>query len=231
MVIMDIIVYNLKLKEGEEYTFTVDIDRQGSIETSCGITHPFWTYLNYNQCSNCPLQTSIHKHCPAALDLEEIAEKFGNIISTERADVWVQTKNRTFFKNCAVQEALKSIYGLIMASGNCPILSRLKPLAYFHLPFADLEETVHRLVGTFLIKQYFNSVNGKCEPDWNLKGIETLYKELEIVNVHFMHRLQDASTKDASSNALYIFVTLTSLISMDINKMLEALKPIVNNGL
>ena len=228
---MDIIVYNLKLKEGEEYTFTVDIDREDSIEASCRKTHPFWTYLNYNQCSNCPLQTSIHKHCPAALDLEEIAEKFGNIISTERADVWVQTKNRTFFKNCDVQEALKSIFGLIMASGNCPILSRLKPLAYFHLPFADIEETVHRLVGTYLIKQYFNSVNGKCEPDWNLKGIETLYKELETVNVHFMHRLQDASTKDASSNALYIFVTLTSLISMDINKMLEALKPIVNNGL
>src|SRR3989304_5209498 len=228
---MDIIVYNLKLKEGEEYTFTVDIDREDSIEASCRKTHPFWTYLNYNQCSNCPLQTSIHKHCPAALDLEEIAEKFGNIISTERADVWVQTKNRTFFKNCDVQEALKSIFGLIMASGSCPILSRLKPLAQFHLPFADLEETVHRLVGTYLIKQHLIFREGKNDPDWDLKGVEKLYSELEIVNVHFMNRLRDASKKDASSNALYIFVTLTSLIAMDINNVLESFGPIVRRGL
>ncbi|MDO8141967.1 MAG: hypothetical protein Q6358_10750, partial [Candidatus Brocadiales bacterium] len=72
---------------------------------------------------------------------------------------------------------------------------------------------------------------GKCEPDWNLKGIEKLYRELEIVNVHFMNRLRDASSKDASSNALYIFVTLTSLIAMDINKMIEVLEPIVREGL
>ncbi|HHT9137493.1 MAG TPA: DUF6901 family protein [Candidatus Wunengus sp. YC60] len=228
---MDKITYNLKLKDGKEYTFAVDIDRQGSQEGSSRETHSFWTKLNYNQCSNCPLQTAIHKHCPAALDLEEITEKFGDIISTERADVWVHTKNRSFFKNCDVQEALKSLFGLIMASGSCPILSRLKPLAYFHLPFAGLEETVHRLVGTYLIKQYLISGEGKCEPDWNLKGIEKLYRELEIVNVHFMNRLRDASSKDASSNALYIFVTLTSLIAMDINKMMEVLEPIVREGL
>ena len=228
---MDKITYNLKLTDGKEYTFAVDIERQDRIEVANKETHSFWTKLNYNQCSNCPLQASTHKHCPAALDLEEIAEKFYDIISTERADVWVHTKNRSFFKNCDVQEALKSIFGLIMASGSCPILSRLKPLAYFHLPFADLEETVHRLVGTYLIKQLLIYREGKYDPVWDLKGIEDLYRELEIVNVHFMNRLRDASNKDASSNALYIFVTLTSLIAMDINTVLESFVPIVGKGL
>ena len=228
---MDNITYNLKLKDGKEYTFDVDIDRQDRREETNKETHSFWIQLSYNQCSNCPLQASTHTYCPSALDLEEIAKKFADIISTERADVWVHTKNRSFFKNCDVQEALKSIFGLIMASGSCPILSRLKPLAHFHLPFADLEETVHRLVGTYLIKQHLIFREGKNDPDWDLKGVEKLYSELEIVNVHFIYRLRDASKKDASSNALYIFVTLTGLIAMDINKAIESFGPIVRSGL
>ena len=228
---MDKITYNLRLKDDKEYTFDVDINRQDHREETNKETHSFWTQLSYNQCSNCPLQASTHTYCPSALDLEEIAKKFADIISTERADVCVHTKNRSFFKNCDVQEALKSIFGLIMASGSCPILSRLKPLAHFHLPFADLEETVHRLVGTYLIKQHLIFREGKNDPDWDLKGVEKLYSELEIVNVHFMNRLRDASKKDASSNALYIFVTLTSLIAMDINNVLESFGPIVRRGL
>ena len=202
---MDKIIYKLKLKDGKEYTFEVNIDRQDRREEANKEIHAFWTKLDYNRCRNCPVQTLTRMHCPATLDLEEIAKKFEDCISTERADVWVHTKNRSFFKNCDVQEALKSIFGLIMASGSCPILSRLKPLAYFHLPFADQEETVHRLVGTYLIKQHLIFREGKNDPDWDLKGVEKLYRELEIVNVHFMNRLRDASKKDASSNALYIF--------------------------
>ncbi len=228
---MDNITYNLKLKDGKEYTFEVDIDRKDRREEANKETHAFWTKLDCNRCTNCPLPASTCKYCPAALDIEEIAKKFEDIISTERADVWVHTKNRSYFKNCDVQEALKSIFGLIMASGNCPILSRLKPLAYFHLPFADLEETLHRLVGTYLIKQRLVYSEGKSEPDWDLKGIEILYRELETVNIHFMNRIREASSKDASSNALYIFVTLTSLIAMDINSAVKSFDPIVKRGL
>mgnify|MGYP001607030231 FL=1 len=228
---MDRITYNLKLNDGKEYTFEVDIERKDRREETNKETHAFWTKLDCNRCRNCPLPVSTCKYCPAALDIEEIAKKFADIISTERADVWVHTKNRSYFKNCDVQEALKSIFGLIMASGNCPILSRLKPLAYFHLPFADLEETLHRLVGTYLIKQRLIYSEGKSEPDWDLRGIEKLYKELETVNIHFMNRLRDASSKDATSNALYIFVTLTSLIAMDINSAVKSFDPIVRRGL
>jgi len=228
---MDKITYNLIFNGGKEYTFEVDIDRQDRTEEANNEIHAFWTKLDYNQCSNCPLQASSHKYCPAALDIEEIARKFGDIISIEQANVWVYTKNRSFFKNCDVQETLKSLFGLIMASGSCPILSRLKPLSYFHLPFANLDETIHHLVGTYLIKQYLIHREGKSDPDWDLKGIGKLYGELETVNAHLMKRLQDASNKDANSNALYIFVTLTSLIVLDINNMLEVFDPIVRKGL
>ena len=62
-------------------------------------------------------------------------------------------------------------------------------------------------------------------------GIEKLYRELEMVNIHFMNRLRDATRKDATSNALYIFLTLTSLIAMDINSAIKSFDPIMKRGL
>lgn len=231
LVIMEKITYNLILKNGKEYAFEVDIDRPDHTEKTNNEIHAFWTKLDYHQCSNCPLQILSHTHCPVALDIEEIARKFEDIASIEQANVWVHSKNRSYFKNCDVQEALKSLFGLSMASGCCPILSRLKPLVYFHLPFASQDETLHHLVGMYLIKQYLIHREGKTDPDWDLKGIEKLYEELETVNVHLMERLRNASKKDANANAFYIFVTLTSLIVMNIKTMLGVFEPIVRKGL
>lgn len=229
--VMNKIIYNLHLKSGKDYTFEVDIDRQDCKEMAKNEVHAFWTKLDYNQCSNCPLRVSNCMYCPVALDIEGVAKKFGDVISIEPVDVWVYTKDRSFFKNCSVQEALKSLFGLIMASGRCPILSRLKPLAYFHLPFANQDETVYHLVGSYLIKQHLLYSEGKSDPDWSLKGVEELYEQLETVNSCLMNRLRDTSNKDANLNALYLFMTLTSLIALDIGKMLETINFIVRKGL
>ncbi|HHT9110243.1 MAG TPA: DUF6901 family protein [Candidatus Brocadiaceae bacterium] len=228
---MDKITYTIQLKGGKEYTLEVDLDRSNHIELSNSETHAFWTKLDYNQCANCPLQATKRKYCPVALDIEEIAGKFKDVISIERADVWVRTKDRSFFKNCDVQEALKSLFGLIMASGSCPVLSRLKPLACFHLPFATIEETIQHLVGIYLIKQHLIYREGETAPDWDLKGVEELYQQLETVNIHLMNRLRDASNKDANLNALYLFVTLTTLIATDIHEMIGEINPILRKFL
>jgi hypothetical protein len=228
---MNKITYNLYLKNGKEYAYAVDIDRKNNLKEVNNNPHAFWTRLDHKQCSNCPLIPQNYTYCPVALDVEKIAKEFEDIISIERADVWVHANERSFYKHCDIQEALKSLFGLIMASGGCPILSRLKPLAYFHLPFADLNETIHHLVGTYLIKQHLIYREGRSDPDWDLKGIEKLYRELETVNIHLMNRLRDSSHKDANFNALYIFVTLTSLIGLSIDEMLESIRPIIQNGL
>ncbi len=228
---MDKITYNLTLKSGKAYSFVIDINRQDRSKEANNEIHAFWTKLDYHQCSNCPFQMSSHKYCMVALDIEEIVGKFENITSTEQADVWVHTEARSYFKNCDVQEALKSLFGLILASGSCPFFSALKPLTYFHLPFASPEETIRHVVGTYLIRQYLIHREGKSPPDWKLKGIEKLYGELDAVNVHLMKRLQNASHKDANANALYLFVTLTSLAVVDINLMLESLDTIMRKDL
>lgn len=227
---MEKITYNLRLKNGKEYVFEVDIERPDCAEKAGAEAHAFWTKLNYRRCSNCLLQASNCEYCPAALDIEEIAMKFEDCISFERVDVWVHTRERSFFKDCDMQEALKSLFGLILATGRCPILSKLKPLAYFHLPFAGLDETVYRVVGIYLIKQYLMYHGGSPDPDWSLKGIEELYKQLETVNTHLMNRLRDASNKDATCNALYILITLTNLVAIDVNQILDAIGPIIRKG-
>ncbi|MGQ3684256.1 MAG: DUF6901 family protein [Candidatus Loosdrechtia sp.] len=226
----EIITYIFHLRNQEESVFSVDIERPDRTENANREMHPPWTRLEYHQCSNCPLVTVNCKYCPAAVDIEHIAEKFQKIRSIERADIWVHTKERAYFKNCNVQDGLTSLLGLVLASSACPVFSRLKPLTYFHLPFATLVETIHHLIGTYLIKQHMIHSGGTCSPDWELTGIKNLYKELEITNIHFMNRIRNVSVFDANLNAIQVFVAIAGLVEMDVNEILTELVPLLDKG-
>lgn len=228
---MNLITYTFTLQDGRQHRFEVDLDRSMTQNGSEPTSDRAWTKLEYQQCSHCPLRQSDTVHCPAALDIEAVAEEFKNFTSVERVDVAVETAQRSFSKNCDMQEGLRSLFGLIMASGRCPILSKLKPLAYFHLPFATLQETVLRVIGIYLIKQRILHKEQGSDPDWALTGIETLYADLQIVNTHFMNRLRTASQSDANGNAIYSLWSLTSLVELGVDEMLEELSPILlDNG-
>jgi hypothetical protein len=227
---MNLITYQLSGESGSEASFEVDIERPERMAEQNSESHPEWTELGNNQCPNCPFSCEAYRYCPAAIEIEEIANRFADTTSIERIDVWVHTAERSFFKNVDMQSALKSLFGLIMASGPCPILSRLKPLAHFHLPFATLQETIHRLVGTYLINQYLHHNEGK-ESDWDLKGIEGLYHELKQVNLHLMKRIRLASKKDASINAIQTFISITSIVEMGVDDIVEKMVPILRKGL
>jgi len=192
---------------------------------------PPWTELGNNQCLNCPLDTAKVSHCPAALAFHHVADQFGFDLSIIRVDVTVEAKARSYFKNVDLQTCLRSLFGLIMASSGCPVLGRLRPLAYFHLPFATLQETVLRIVGAYLVKQYLVGQSGDGKPDWDLKGIEALYRDLETVNLHMMKRVRTASREDANINAVQTLVSMTCLVNMSLPKLLEEIKPVLNEGL
>lgn len=227
---MNIVTYHLKLEDGRSYTFEIDIDRPAESTPDTAGPHAWWTALDNNRCNNCPLDPAAIRYCPAAIDIEEIAEKFVQTLSIARADVWVHTRNRSYFKNTDSQTFLNSLFGVIMASSACPILARLKPLAYFHLPFSTLEETFHRLAGAYLVKQYLIQREGIDKPDWELEGLEQLYAELKTVNVHFMKRLRTASKEDASINALQSYVSITDLVGMGVDDVLGRMLPLLRKG-
>jgi hypothetical protein len=227
---MTLITYQLQYQNGNERRFEVDIERPERMAEQGAESHPEWTLLANNRCPNCPLDQERVRYCPAAIEIEEIAADFADTTSIERTDVWVHTAERSYFKNTDMQSALKSLFGLVMASGPCPILSRLRPLAHFHLPFATLQETIHRLVGTYLINQYLHHNDGERH-DWELHGIEQLYRELKIVNIQLMKRIRLASKEDASINAIQTFISIASIVEMGVDDIIEKMEPILRNGL
>lgn len=227
---MNRIIYNLRSTAGLEHTFEIDLERHQRGVSPVPGTPPEWTLLEFQRCPNCPFDSSSHLWCPTALDMLPLAAPFTHSLSIDRVDVVVHTAERSYFKNCDLQTALKSLFGLVMASSACPHMARLKPLAYFHLPFATLEETVHRTVGAYLVNQYIMQGEGN-KPDWELKNLEGLFRELRIVNTHFMKRLRMASTEDANINALQTFVSISSVVEMGIDDMLGKMVPLLKKGL
>jgi len=226
---MTTITYIITREDGRECRFDVDIERPSRMGEQNDENHPDWTHLGCHQCPNCPFDSSDYLYCPVAIEIAEIAHHFANTTSIERTDVWVHTDDRSFFKNVDMQSALRSLFGLIMASGPCPILSRLKPLAHFHLPFATLQETIHRLVGTYLASQYILHNDGQ-EADWELKGIEEIYHELKPVNLHLMKRIRIAASEDANINAIQSFISIASIVEMGVDDIVEKMVPILRNG-
>lgn len=216
------IAYTFVLDDGTSHKFVVDLDREFD-EAVDRAEHAPWTKLAHNQCDNCPLHADQFRHCPVALDLEQIASKFANIISHEAVNVQVTGPERVYFKRCDVQTALRSLVGLVMASSACPILSRLKGMAHYHLPFSTVEETLFRAVGAYLLRQYFVHKEGG-EPDLDLAGLNDLYRELQALNACFKKRIDAASHKDANMNALGSLFALSMAVSFSLEDKLQELK-------
>ena len=63
-----------------------------------------------------------------------------------------------------------------VATSGCPVLKPLGAMASFHIPFCTTRETLRRIVGSYLIKQYFKQLEGE-EPDWELKELKALYDQ------------------------------------------------------
>lgn len=210
--------YHFAFETGESVHVTVDLDRLFTPEKDTA-SGSFWTALEYHQCENCPLARDKFKNCPVAVDIEGLVAKFSNFPSYSKVHVRVKTPQREYSKDCDIQTGLNAILGLVMATSACPILGRLKSMARFHLPFATPEETVYRVVGSYLIQQYFAHKDG-LEPDLELNGLDSLYQDLETVNNAFAERIRSASEKDASINAIVRLSGLAFLVRSSLKKQL-----------
>jgi hypothetical protein len=222
------ITYIFTLQSGEVHRFQVHLDRDTAAADPLRPPAP-WAALDFQKCTHCPLPSSGHAYCPTALDLEWIAHQFSTIKSFEKAKVEVQTPDRIYTKHCDVQTGLRALLGLIMATSACPISSQLKALAYYHLPFASIEETLFRVVSTFLIKQYFVHQSGG-EPDWKLSGLDRFYQDLQEMNVCFKARLDAASAQDANLNAICSLNFLSVAVSSSLEDQLDRLKHRFSEG-
>ncbi len=130
------VTYKLKMADGKARTYEIRLESQtlNLVEENTG-TSPKWTDLEHRKCGHCPLNAKEFPQCPVAKNLATIADEYKQIKSYETCSAEVEAPNRSYSKQMSLQEALYSIFGLIMPATKCPHLKFLRPMAKFHLPF------------------------------------------------------------------------------------------------
>ncbi|HET8731795.1 MAG TPA: hypothetical protein VFM34_11895 [Moraxellaceae bacterium] len=216
--------YYFTFDDGLELRFDVNLDRSFDSQR-IPVDAPEWTRLGNNQCSNCPLSGVEHSHCPAALDLDKVARDFQKLPAHTKANVRVVTPEREYVKRVGLEEGVRALMGLIMATSACPVFGALKANARMHLPFATPHEFITRSASMYLMRQYFIAREGGT-PDWELKGLVKTNEQLQLVNHAFWQRTVAAFQNDANSKALLSFFTLSSSVSSSLDAQLAKVKPI-----
>jgi Domain of unknown function (DUF6901) len=162
---------------------------------------PFWTRLSYQRCPHCPLSVQSHTHCPVALNLAPLIARFDQLMSFDKIMVIVTSAERQVIQNTSAQEGISSLMGLLIAGSSCPHTHFFKPMARFHLPFANKDETMWRAVATFLLACFFSKQGLRIE-DMPLAGLVAVYNDVARLNDAMVQRLRAAASKDSTVNAL-----------------------------
>jgi hypothetical protein len=196
------ITYRFKLDGAAEKRFDLDLE-PSTLTLVGGASEPLpeWTRLGHMQCPNCPLAAAEHPRCPVAKNLVAIIDEFKDGISFHEADISILTESREYRRRAPLQQGISALIGLVMVTSGCPILDKLRPMAYTHTPFSSVPETLYRAVSMYLTAQYFMARKGKT-PDWEMKDLVGIYKEVGAVNSAFADRLRTIQIEDASLNAV-----------------------------
>lgn len=217
-------IYKFEFPDRDPEEFTISIDYCAlapAPKTQQNL--PSWTALAFQQCPHCPLDPADVSHCPVAVNITEVVEKFESLISFHETTVTVTMEDRTYSSKTTIQMALSSLLGLLIATSGCPHTMFLRPMAHFHLPVANTEDTIYRAVGMYYIGQYFRNDMGRSAT-LDLSGLMELYEKVETVNAHLLHRIQSVTSEDAPLNAIVTLDCFAKSTGMAIRQELEDIR-------
>ncbi len=215
------ITYEFKLSSGLEKKFDIVLNKETlALIRNKEDTPPDWAQLEFQQCSNCPLNTTLIRYCPIAANLSGIVHEFRDFTGPDKATVLVHVKERAYFKSCSLLEGLSPLLGIIMTTSGCPIMEPLKPMVRYHLPFASLDETVFRMISMYLVAQFIRSSSGK-KPEWTLDGLSRIYEEVKKLNKDFGVRMRAAAKSDANIHALVKLNVFAVMVPIEAAKTLK----------
>lgn len=210
--------YTFKLQDGHRVYFKVTDQPRQAREPL-----PKWTRLEHCQCANCPLKPETSPYCPAAVEMLPVVDAFQDKDAYQPVEVRVVDEHRHYEKETTLEEALRSLLGLKMATSGCPVLSELKSMAVHHLPFASSDEFIMRSVSHYLLQQYFEMRHGK-DADWELKGLVERNKRLQLVNQALWQRIHSVCQGDSNLKALLNFFSMASSVSVSLESQLRKLE-------
>lgn len=204
--------------------FSISIDPVSLQITTCPVAAPEWAKLEYRQCLVCPLQNIENPFCPVALNIADLVTTFKTTASFMKCKVICVSAERTVSKDTTAQEGLASILGLLMAVSGCPIMDFFKPLARFHLPFSSVDESIFRIVATYLLRQYYRRDTGLGGDGLLLKEMKNHYALVKQVNKGILERIRSVTELDADQNAIVTLNSLGQILELEIDANLESLQ-------
>jgi len=217
--------YRFSLPDGsrEIFHFKLFAEHLELIEVHSPAPFPEWTKLSFHQCPNCPLREAEHPCCPYAVKIADVVRRFDRLLSYERIYLDVITKERVVSQVTTAQQGVSSLLGLIIANSGCPHTDFFRPMARFHLPLANVEETIWRAAAMYLLSQYFLKEDGKIA-DCELTGLEAIYKNVHLVNRAMSDRLRAVSRSDLPANALILLDVYAMNFPYRIDTILQGMR-------
>ncbi len=220
------IIYQFELPDNHTENFELIFDEETiEILPDKQTDPPFWTDLTYRQCPHCPLTRESHPQCPVALNLSTAINRFDRLMSFEMVDVKVINSERQVLLKTSAQEGISSLMGLLIAGSSCPLTHFFKPMARFHLPFANKDETIWRAAATFLLARYFTD-EGLQDKDMTLEGLVKIYDDIAVLNDYVVERLRAATSRDSAVNALVHLDVYAKFLTPPLEDTLDHIKPI-----
>ena len=215
--------YRFEFEDGDKRQYDISIDAATcKLNNAVPENLPDWTRLNHHQCPGCPL-SGRETHCPVAVNIATVVNNCAEIISHRSVKVQVITPNRTLGGKTTVQRALSSLFGLLIATSDCPRTQFFRPMAYFHLPMASQEETIFRAISTYFLAKYFK---GESMEMFNLDALREIYTNMQVVNEYLVKRLQSCAVGDATKNAVVLLHLLSCVLPLSLEESLDNLRPL-----
>jgi hypothetical protein len=186
---------------------------------------PEWTRLENHKCSHCTLDELEEFFCPLALRLLPLVERMGDVLSIDNVDVTVKLDERMITRSATAQEGISALMGIITATSGCPHTVFFKPMARFHLPFANTEETFYRAASMYMLGQYYRWQAGKSV-DLELDGLLNFYSQVAAVNKGIADRLRAEKREDGTVNAIVLLDMFVKSMPVQISETLAELAPL-----
>lgn len=160
-----------------------------------------------------------------AVQLAPLVDTLKDVISIEETNVTVTMDERVTSSETTAHEGISSLMGVITAVSGCPLTEFFKPMARFHLPFANMEETFYRAASMYMLGQFYRWQND-LSADMEMKGLTQFYADVAMVNNGMANRLRANRREDGAINALVILDMFVKSVPDAIDDLLEELKPL-----
>lgn len=216
------IVYRFHFPAGAEDIRLEFDDETFLLNTRPESDAPAWAALEFHKCGHCPLTAAEHPACPFASALSGFVDSFGHLVSHEEVEIEVITPTRRIIARRPLQSGIASMVGLIGATSGCPTLSFYRPMARFHLPFAEDNETVFRVVALYLMRSLMD------HHSMDFARLNEVMAEVCKVNEAMAERIKDGFDKDAMINAIIILDCFAMTVPMAIESRFDGLSQILS---